>query len=239
MEYLHKISEKLLEIESSEKNSFLKISQIIAEKIQAGGIIHVFGCGHSSLLAQDAFYRAGGLVPVQPVLIEALMLHQGALDSSNNERISGFVEPYLQEENLQQDDVMIVISTSGRNPAPVEAAEFSRKEGGYTVGLTSLAYAESQPSRCPSGLRLEQVVDDVLDLKVPVGDASLESPGLNQKFAPMSSVLGAAVLHELLSQIIIHLHESGKGVPIFQSGNVNGSDKHNKIMVNKYPRIPF
>lgn len=239
MSYLYEVRKKLQEMEEKDQERLHAISQLIADRLRNGGIIHLFGCGHSSLLAQDTYYRAGGLVPVRPILVEPLMLHSGGQSSSANERKPGFVENYLVKEDIRKEDVVIVISTSGRNPAPIDAARYFSKKGADVIGVTSLDYSQSQFSRHPSGKRLEEVVDHVLDLPVPVGDVTLRLEGLEQAFSPMSTVLGASLLNELFSKTIEQLHESGCEVPIFKSGNVDGSDEHNAKMVAAFNRITF
>ena len=86
MSYLYEVSKKLQEMEEKDQEKLHAISQLIADRLTSGGIIHLFGCGDSSLLAQDTYYRAGGLVPVRPILIEPLMLHRGGQSTSANER---------------------------------------------------------------------------------------------------------------------------------------------------------
>lgn len=237
MSYLLDVTRRLQSLAGRQSEAFEAISRRFAEVISRGGVIHTFGCGHSSLIAQEAYYRAGGLVPVRPILIEPLMLHKGAVQASQYERTPGFVGPYLEKEDVQPGDAVLIISTSGRNPAPVEAAEFFREMGVYTTALTSLRYADSQPSRLDSGKRLEDRAEDVIDMEVPVGDAVMK--GKETDHSPVSTVLGTAIIHELLTRTIQHLEESGKEVPIFKSGNVDGSDEHNQRMMKHYTQIRF
>ncbi|MYL51212.1 sugar isomerase domain-containing protein [Halobacillus litoralis] len=237
MSYLTKVSQKLLDVESSQAHKFELVSENLFRIIEAGGVIHTFGCGHSSLLAQDIYYRAGGLVPVQPIWIEELMLHRGARQASENERQSGVVQKYLESEDLQKKDAVLIISTSGRNPAPIETAIYCKEKGLYTVGLTSLAYKGSQHSRHSSDQRLEDIVDDVIDMEVPVGDAIMQKG--NRSYSPVSSVVGAGILHELMTRTIERIERGGETPPVFKSGNVDGSDQHNLNMMQAYKRITF
>ncbi|MCP3027843.1 sugar isomerase domain-containing protein [Halobacillus sp. A5] len=238
MSYLSKAADLLRQLEHSGDRR--GISTVIAEKLKAGGIIHLFGCGHSSLLAQEPYYRAGGLVPVRPLVIEPLLLSQGAVQSSIAEKTNGFVHDYLAGEDIREDDVLIVISTSGRNPAPVDAALFGQEQGTYTIGLLSMEYSNGQPSRHNSGKRLEDVVEAVIDTQVPVGDAVLNEEGIAQFFAPLSSVAGTALLQDLLAKTIVSLKDMGEEPPIFMSGNLDGVEEHNRRLVERYKdRIEF
>ncbi|TGB03764.1 sugar isomerase domain-containing protein [Halobacillus salinus] len=239
MSYLSKAVEKLKEIEASEQKNLETVSERLAQCIRNGGILHTFGCGHSSLLAQDAYYRAGGLVPVRPIAIEPLMLHEGARRSSDLERTPGFVDSYIEEEPVEAGDMVLVISVSGRNPAPIDVARYYKAKGVQVIALTALAYSESVASRHPSGERLEDVADFVLDLHIPVGDAVMDLEGLDQSFSPLSSVAGTALLHDMFSRTVERLHEDGYEVPIFKSGNIDGSDEHNQRMMERFKRIGF
>ncbi|WP_079525506.1 sugar isomerase domain-containing protein [Halobacillus hunanensis] len=240
MNYLLKAAEQLRNLELSTTGQLTTVSQAMAEQLKQEGIIHLFGCGHSSLIAQEPYYRAGGLVPVRPIMIESLMLHEGALQSSVNEKTVNYVNDVLAGEDIRERDVLIVISTSGRNPAPIDAAMFGRERGAYVIGLMSREYTQSQPSRHPSGKRLEDVVNAVIDTQVPVGDAILKEEGIAHAFAPSSSVIGTALLQDLFAKTIVSLKELGEDPPIFLSGNVDGSEQHNQSLVEKYKdRIQF
>ncbi|SFK09686.1 Uncharacterized protein, contains SIS (Sugar ISomerase) phosphosugar binding domain [Halobacillus dabanensis] len=238
MSYLSKVTQHLKELD--ECSEVHEVSRQVAERLMDGGIIHLFGCGHSSLLAQDAYYRAGGLAPVRPILIEPLMLHQGAFQSTWNERTEGFVYPYLAKEDIREEDIVIVFSTSGRNPAPIDVALFGKAQKAMVISVQSLEYNSSQSSKHPSGKRLESVVDVVLDTKVPVGDAVEKREGMDTSFSPISSVVGTALLHELMTNVIEAFWEAGKVAPVFKSGNVDGADQHNRAMIEQYKdRITF
>ncbi|WP_281975825.1 SIS domain-containing protein [Halobacillus litoralis] len=238
MSYLSKITQHLKRLD--EHSGVHPISRQVAGRLNDGGIIHLFGCGHSSLLAQDVYYRAGGLVPVRPILIEPLMLHQGAYQSTLNERTAGFVYPYLAKEDIREEDVVIVLSTSGRNPAPIDVALYGKAQGAMVISVQSLEYSATQVSKHPSQKRLEAVVDFVMDTKVPVGDAIEVRKGLETHFSPLSSVVGTALLHDLMTKVIEAFWEDGIDAPVFKSGNVDGADEHNRQMMDLYKdRIAF
>ncbi|WP_082233241.1 sugar isomerase domain-containing protein [Halobacillus massiliensis] len=237
MTYLSKVIRHLQELETSNTK---ELGRRITERLINGGIIQLFGCGHSSLLAQEPYYRAGGLVPVKPIIIEPLMLHEGPVRSSAYEKTSHYVENYLEDVDLRKEDTLIIISTSGRNPAPIDTALWGKKKGAYVLGILSKAYSISQPSRHLSGKRLEDVVDDVIDTNIPVGDAILEEGSTGQPFAPASSVAGIALLQNLLAEVVTCYKEFGEEPPIFWSGNLDGVEEHNKRLIEKFEhRINF
>ncbi|KIL49531.1 SIS domain-containing protein [Jeotgalibacillus soli] len=237
--YLAKVQALLTEVEIKETETIQKVIEEISNRIQRGGIVQLFGCGHSHLLAEEPYYRAGGLVPVKPIAVEPLMLHNGAVQSSVNEKDPDFSSSFLHSLDIRKEDAVIVISTSGRNPVPIDVALAARNHNAFVVGLLSLAYKD-QPSKHFSGKRLEDVVTVTVDNHVPVGDAILSREGVAQSFGPASSVIGSAILHTIFSGVIDTLHKEGVTPPIFLSGNIDGSSQHNEELIQKYRhRIDF
>lgn len=230
--------QKLMQVVKEQEYAQIKeAAQIIVQRLQRGGIVQLFGCGHSHLLAQDAFYRAGGLVPVRPIIIEPLTLHAGAMTSSNNEKDPTIIDKYKDHFDFHENDVCIVISTSGRNQAPIDVALLAKEAGVLVMALQSLAYCE-QPSRHQSGQRLEDVVDIVIDTHTPIGDGLLH---LNEmQYAPASTVVGSIILNVLFSEVIEIMAISEEVLPVFKSNNVDSDSSHNEAMIAYYQhRINF
>ncbi|MFJ7827789.1 sugar isomerase domain-containing protein [Psychrobacillus sp. NPDC096623] len=235
--YWKEINTLLEQVAEHEKENIAIASKLIAERIKKGGILQLFGCGHSHLLAQEAYYRAGGLVPVAPITLEPLMLHKGALTSSQNEKDPTFIDRNKDQINFEPNDILIVISTSGRNPAPIDVAFLGKETGILVLSLQSLLYKD-QEGRHPSGKRLEQVVDIVLNTHVPVGDGLLINKGL--QYGPASTVVGAALLNALLSEVIEEISWETEELPVFKSANLSDSHLHNEEMMEKYKkRVDF
>lgn len=239
-DYFHRIHDLLTLIEREEGDRMREAARRVAEGLKRGGIVQLFGCGHSHLLAEEVFYRAGGLVPVKPILIEPLMLHEGAVRSSRLERQNDYAATFLPDQEIHKEDVVFVLSTSGRNPVPIDVALYAKEQGAYVIGITSPKYAQSQPSRHKGGKRLHEVVDLVIDNHAPVGDALLTHPKVAVPFAPSSTVTGAALLNGILAEAVALLAESGVEPPVFLSGNMEGADAHNKRLIAQYrKRIPL
>lgn len=238
--YFEKIQEKLRVIEASEKDNMAEAAQKVAEAIAQGHIVHLFGCGHSHILTEEVFFRAGGLVPIHPILIEPLMLHEGAITSSQLERQPDYAASFLAEQDFRPGDVLIILSTSGRNPVPVDVAMHAREKGVFSIGLTSLDYSRSQPSRHSSGNHLYNAVDLVLDNHSVAGDAVLSYDKVKVPFGPTSTVVGATILNAIFAEAIKQMADQGFDPPVFLSGNIDGADDHNQRLVEKYrERIPL
>lgn len=239
-EYFHQIDRLLEKVIEQEYSKMETAAEYISQYIQNDGIVYLFGCGHSHILTEEVFYRAGGLVPIKPIFHEPLMLHEGAMRSSMIERKKDYANTFMADQEITDRDVFIIISTSGRNPVPIDVALISKEKGAFVIGITSREYSNQEESRHPSGKRLYDVVDVVINNHAPVGDSILTHELVDQSFSPTSTVIGATILHAILSQAIVNMAKEGYEPPIFLSGNLAGSDEHNEKLVRKYEeRIPL
>ena len=232
--YFSQIREQLSTVEAQESSQMEACAKAIANTLTQDGVIHLFGCGHSHLLSLEVYYRAGGLVPLRPILHEPVMLHEGALRSSELERTNDYASTFLANENIQPEDTVIVISTSGRNPVPIDVALHAKTAGAAVAGLTSVAYSSAQPSRHKDGFRLMDVVDIVLDNHAPPGDALLTHPDIPTPFASSSTAVGTAMLQAAIARAIEITADRGETPPIFASGNADGGDAQNEQWLHKY-----
>ncbi|MBQ6245917.1 MAG: SIS domain-containing protein, partial [Kiritimatiellae bacterium] len=113
--YLDRIIENLRAIDAEEAEAISRAADAVADVIVRDGIVYVFGCGHSHLPAMDAFYRAGGLANVSPILDVDLMLHDGAAKSSRMEKMPGLAAEVFRRYRVTPNDMLVVISATGKN----------------------------------------------------------------------------------------------------------------------------
>lgn len=239
-EYFQKLRELLDEVENEEQDNMSKAAHEIARCLQNDGIVHVFGSGHSHMLAEELFYRAGGLAPISPILIEDLMLHKGAVESSNLEKKSGLAIEYLSSSNILAGDVVIVASTSGRNPVPIEVAGIAKERGAFVIAITSPRYATTQASRHESGKYLYEVADLTLNNHIEIGDTLLHHPKSPSGFSSGSSIIGMTIMNAIMAETIKIMLEKGIAPPVFQSNNANHAASHNQYLIDRYKdRIPM
>lgn len=231
--YFQKIEEKLKQVIQTEADSMNRAATKISECIQNGGIIQLFGCGHSHMLSEEVFYRAGGLAAIKPILIEPLMLHQGAVKSSQLERQNDYALTFMEQQDIKPNDVVIVISTSGVNPVPIDVALLAKEKGAFVIGICSFDY-EDQPSRHKSEKRLAHVVDLAINNFAVKGDAILTYQHVDVPFTPTSTITGAAILNGIMAEAIKKMVDNGVKPPIFLSGNIEGADEHNHALIEKY-----
>ncbi|WP_227872120.1 SIS domain-containing protein [Paenibacillus albus] len=212
-------------------------AQLITDAIEAGRTLHVFGTGHSHMLAEELFYRAGGLACVNPILEEGLMLHRSAVQSTELERLEGLASIILKQQSPQEGDVIIIASNSGRNAVNIEMALAAKASGLKVIAITSLNHAGASSSRHSSGKRLHEVSDVVIDNYGCIGDASVEIPGLPIKVSPTSTVLGACIANAIVAEVVMLLMKRGFTPELFASSNMDGGDEHNRRLLAKYKGV--
>ena len=224
-EYLEKITECLERIETEEQETLQKAAQLVAQTIKNGGLIFTFGCGHSHLPGLDAFYRAGGLANVSPMLDTDLMLHNGAAKSSRMEKMTGIAPEIFRRYTPSSNDMIFIFSASGKNAVPIEMADVAKRNGIKSVGISSLEYAER-------GGRLHEHVDVAIDCKIPYGDACL-SVG-ESRMGGISTYAACFILNSCLIEGARLALRDGVKPPVYISGNVEGGREHNVTLEDMY-----
>ena len=224
-EYLKSITNLLAQIEADEAGVMARASDAVADVICRDGIVHVFGCGHSHLPALDTFYRAGGLACVSPVLDEDLMLHDGAAKSSRMEKMSGIAAEAFRRHGVESGDIMVVISASGKNAAPVEMLRSAKAAGVTTIAVSSSAY------RAYGAVLLDEA-DIPVDCKVPHGDAVIDVGGM--KMGGLSTYASLFILNSVLIDGAKKALARGVTPPIYTSGNVEGGTAKNVALEERY-----
>ena len=224
-EYLQKIIACLEQIEKDEGERLHAVSRLVADTIKNDGLIFTFGCGHSHLPGLDAFYRAGGLANVSPMLDTDLMLHNGAAKSSRMEKMSGIASEVFRRYTPSAKDMIFIFSASGKNQVPVEMAQAAKTAGVKSVGVSSMSYADK-------GGRLHEFVDIGIDCKVPYGDACMDVGDI--KMGGLSTYAACFILNTcLINGAKLALQEGAKP-PIYLSGNIEGGRAHNITLENLF-----
>ncbi len=233
--YISGLQETMEKAWKEQRDVFESTARLICTALKNKNSVYIFGCSHAGILAEEVFYRTGGLAVINPIFFPGFMLNTRPITmTSQLERIDGLGKIILTANKLKKDDVLIIHSVSGRNNVPVEMAIEARKMGVSTVAITNLAYSSSVSSRHPSQKRLFEVCDIVIDNKGCVGDAAIEIKGLPERIGPTSTVVGAAILNALIIEVVGALTEEGICPPIFMSANLDGGDEHNKKIFEEY-----
>jgi uncharacterized phosphosugar-binding protein len=228
-----------------EASAIEEAAHVITESLRKGGVLHMFGSGHSHMPPEEAFYRSGGLAPVNPLLDPSLMFHEGTEKAIALEKWEGYATRFVVPKyDLRAGEVMMVFSASGRNPAPIEVALAAREKGLYTIGVTSRRYSAAFPTRHSSGKHLCDAVDLVLDHDVPPGDNALKIEAMPElgTTGGMSTVLACLLVNAVMCQVIENFVILGEVPPMIRCPNV-GSEQvalaANAETLNRYrSRMP-
>ena len=227
--------QKIIEqVNLSQLGKINESAALLAGTLKNSRNIFFFGTGHSSLLSQEVFYRAGGLVNIRPILETSMLLNESAHKSTKVERLEGYAGILFERYEIKRGDAVIIISNSGRNGSTVDMAQLCRERGVSVIALTNMKHTLSGASRHKSGKLLYELADIVLDNMGAIGDASVWFPELGRSAAPTSTVIGAMILNAVVAQTVENLIKDGITPEIWSSSNVDSGDEINNEYVKKY-----
>ena len=234
-EYIDRVTEVTHKAWDSQLETIMQAADKLCETIARKDNVYVFGCSHAGILAEEVFYRTGGLAILNPIFFPGFALNTRPITlTSQLERLPGIGRILVEEHKLKAGDVLIIHSVSGRNTVPVEMAEEARKRGIYTIAITSVAYSSTVTSRAPDGKRLFEVCDLVIDNCGIPGDASMRLPGLPEAIGPTSTAVGAALINGIVIETVERLIDKGIIPPVFMSANLDAGGAHNAKMFEEY-----
>ena len=241
LDYCNKIVEGIEKIKKTQLDAITKASAEIAARLEKGGILYVFGTGHSHVLAEEIYARAGGLIQAKAIVPHELTVDLDMQKSTLMERTDGLAEIVFATNKIRNCDALVIVSNSGRNAVPVQMAQGAKKRGIFTIALTNLEHSKGSGSRDKSGKKLYELCDVVLDTCGPVGDALVQVPGKDYSVAPASTIFGALVIEMLVCTIIETMIGHGEEPLILHSGNIDGNDERNlkakEQLFAKYPEL--
>jgi uncharacterized phosphosugar-binding protein len=225
--YFEKGLELLKRLSDEQMDNIEQAAEIIAQAIADGHTFYAWGGPHSSLPVQDIFWRAGGLAIVNPLFTPGLSLEVGPIYlTSFLERAEGSGKHYFAGIGAEPGDVILLVSTSGRNAFPIEMGMAAKGSKLKVIGMTSLTYSKSVPSRHTSGKKMFEYCDVVLDNLTIPGDAILEDDRLPQKVGPTSGWVGCFILQALMAEVSERLVERDIVPPIYRALNLDGQEEY-------------
>lgn len=228
------VMEEQLERGLQQEEILDECARAMADTVEKDGVIHVFGCGHSQMFGQELCFRTGGLVPVNAIMIPQYSIYPRARLSQMMERTEGFAPAVLDTMHTTPNDLMIIVSVSGRNAAGVDMALAAQKKGMKVIAVTSLDYSSNVTSRHSSGKLLKDISDYVVDICGVKGDAVLSDPRVTEKFCSTSTVVAMSLLIGIMGQAIEILADRGIDAPIWVSGNLDRGDAVNAKHMENY-----
>ena len=226
--------QKLQQVLEHEMPNIQKAADFVTESCKQGGKFYVFGSGHSHMIAEELYLRAGGLALVHGILPPELMLHQMSTKSTYLERLEGYAQGMVELYRVEEKDTIMVISNSGRNAVPVEMCLAAKAKGAKVIALTSMQHSGNCTSRHSSGKKMYEIADVTIDNWCALGDASFYVEGLDSAVGPTSSITGIAIAEALACQVVDNLVKAGIEPPVFKSSNVDGGDALNEHLYEKY-----
>ena len=233
IDYALKINSILKKISKEENKKFIQCSKIIQESYKKGGQLFIFGTGHSKLLAEESFHRAGGYAGACPVRSDEINFSKGTDKATKLERTANVAKRALEKYKLTSKDVLMIVSNSGVNHAPVEAALLAKKKKIKTIALTSYKFSKQAPlSKLKK--RLYEICDVYIDNKIPPGDAVV---GVNKMMVgPVSTITGSFILNSILVELA-NLLKNEKIFPFYISVNMPNAKKNNDKLEKKFSKI--
>ena len=217
-------------------------SDLVVAALQSGGIVHAFGTGHSEAFAMEIAGRAGGLIPTNRIALRDVVLdgHRPAsvLAGAGLERDASVVGDLLDGLPLDPADVFLIASNSGVNGSVVEMALQVKARGHGLIAVTSLEHTNAVEPKHPSGRRLSEIADVVIDNLAPYGDSTLTLPATDGAngigVGAVSSITAAFIAQVITIDAAQRLQQAGETPPVYISANVPGGDEHNQVLEDRY-----
>ncbi|MEU4196092.1 SIS domain-containing protein [Kribbella sp. NPDC026611] len=213
-------------------------ADLMTASLRADGVIQAFGSGHSEALAMEIAGRAGGLIASNRIALRDLVLLGGEprelLRSAELERDPQYSRKLYELSAARAGDLFVIASNSGVNGSIVELASVVKENGHPLIAITSLQHTGGMESRHPSGKKLIDFADVVLDNHAPYGDSVLDLPDGGGKVCAVSSITAALIAQMLVAEVLRRMTDAGETPPVYLSANIPGGDEHNHALEARY-----
>jgi len=235
--YTVAIRDLLDRVTTDQAGAVARAADLIVGSLGAGGVLQTFGAGHSEAVAADLAGRAGGLVATNRISLRDLVVFGGEppeiLHDDKLERDPGIAHRLYELAGPRPGDVFVMASQSGINGCVVELALLVKRHGHHLIAITSTEHTARVSPRHPSGRRLADIADVVLDNGAPYGDALLPLSGGGSVCAA-SSVTNALLAQLVVAEVVRRMEAAAQVPPIYWSANVPGGDEHNITLESRY-----
>ena len=233
-------TETMAKIDGTQRAQLATAAEWCADAIEAGGFAHAFGSGHSRIPVEELFPRYGSYPGFHPIVELSMTFHtqiagaNGQRQAMFIERVEGLAEVILSNFNFKPTDILIVFSVSGASAVPIEMAMGARRRGLKVVAVTSLDHSSASESLHPSGSRLFDNADLVIDLCTPVGDAAVTVPGLDTPVGPLSTVAAVMIANEIKVQTAALLQQRNAMPAVLTAAAVVGAERSRQLFDTAY-----
>lgn len=231
--YYQFIQNSMAKAYEENKEAIEQAAKMLYETEVSGHRIYTFGTGHSHMIGEDLYGRAGGYAKIYPIMEIEMTLLTHPTKSTKLERTPGYADVLDVLYELHEGDAIIAASNSGRNPLVVEYIMRAKEKGVKIIAVTSLEHSKASASRHESGKRLFELADIVLNNMAPLGDAGVAIGG-EVAMGPISTISGCFLAQCVIGRMVELLQENRKETPVFWSSNKDGGDEANKELFEKY-----
>ena len=236
--YFDELDKVIEKIRTTQQENIMKAAAILADTTEKGGIIYGFGTGHSHLVADDAFWRAATPANYCALLEPSASGNQEITKSYYVENTYGIGKLVVDYHRITPNDCMIIISNSGNNIAPVDAALRAKEKGIPIIAITAVEYSNYLKCKHKDNVKLKDVADVVLDNCSLIGDAAVEIEGFKMKVGSTSTIPNIYLQNAILTQMVENLVEKGIEPDVYYNGHLAFMDEdcadHNDRLVDKY-----
>lgn len=233
-EYFTNVNTIVKRIFETQGTRIEQVAEMVSDAISKDGLVHVLGVGHSHIIAEEVFWRAGTLVPIHAILEPSMIGHSEITKSAYMEKLEGTGKIICDYHRILPPDILIAISNSGNNSMPIDVAIEAKKRGVKTIGICSFTYTKSLKPRHSSGKKLMDVVDVSIDNCGQVGDTCIKLEGIEQGLGPTSTISGVYIINSITIQAAANLHHKGIQPLVYWSGNLPDGMQANKEYMDKY-----
>ena len=236
--YFEVMGNVIQKVRETQAENIMKAAEILADTTEKGGIIYGFGTGHSHLVADDAFWRAATPANYCALLEASATGNQEITKSYYIENTYGIGKLIVDYHRITSNDCMIIISNSGNNIAPVDAALRAKEKGIPVIAITAVEYSDFLKTKHKDGIKLKDVADVVLDNCSLIGDAAVEIEGFPMKVGSTSTIPNVYLQNAILTQMVEILVQRGFEPDVYYNGHMAFMDEncaeHNDKLVDKY-----
>ena len=235
-QFLNEVTTRIQRL-GTEKGPIEAAITAVADSVEAGGVVQAFGTGHSEAFAMEVAGRAGGLIASNRIPLRTLVLRGGRdpsiLSGAALERDPNVAEDLLSLFNIQPNDIFMIASNSGVNGSIVGLALAAKARGHKVIAVTSFDHTMKVTPKHPSGKRLSEVADVVIDNLAPFGDSTMKLEG-GIGIGAVSSITAAFIAQRITFGVAETIRQRGKTPPVFLSANIPGGDEHNRALQDLY-----
>jgi len=230
----------LIAAEEKQQAAIQQAADWFAATILAGRMVHLFGSGHSRILVEEMWPRYGSFPGFNPLVELSLSFHNLVVGSNGQrqamflENVSGLAERILRNFDLAPEDSALVVSSSGCNLVPIEMAALFRQRGVKVVALISKRHADASASKHPSGKKLADFADLILDTGAPAGDAMVTIPGLPMPVSPGSTIGGCLLINAIKAEVAARLTRAGRPPKVLTAPPLIGAEKATALFESAY-----